>query len=79
MTIKELLDEYLDGKVTAIKAIRRLSGIFTPNTAVDTLALICSITRVEEGDLDKETFKEVWMERAHSPGKKDDNTIGTKS
>lgn len=62
MTIKELLEDYLSGKTTAIKAIRALSGAFHPEQAVNILALVCSITRVEEGDLDKETFRSMFLE-----------------
>ena len=60
MTIKQLLEEYLEGKQSAIHVIRTLSGMFDPNHAVGILTLICAITRAEEGDLDKETFKEVY-------------------
>lgn len=59
--MKELLEQYLSGEVTAISVIRRLSGIFRPEAAIALLTLICSITRVEEGDLDKETFRELWI------------------
>lgn len=58
--MKELLLQYLNGETSAIKTIRTLSGIFNPDHAVSILAIICSITRVEEGDMDKETFKEVF-------------------
>jgi len=61
MTLKELLEKYLEGKVTAVRTIRALSGVFNPDQAVDILTLICSITRVEEGDLDKETFRHIWL------------------
>jgi hypothetical protein len=60
MTIKSLLDEYIDGHQTAIRTIRTLSGMFEPKHAIAILTLICAITRVEEGDLDKETFKEIY-------------------
>ena len=58
--MKELLLKYLNGEISAIKTIRTLSGAFNPDHAVSILAIICSITRVEEGDMDKETFKEVF-------------------
>lgn len=58
--MKELLDSYITKKVSAISTIRRLSGMFRPEQAVTALTLICSITRVEEGDLDIETFKKIW-------------------
>ena len=60
MTIKSLLDDYLDGKYTAINTIRTLSGMFDPKHAIAILTLICAITRVEEGDLDKEDFREIY-------------------
>lgn len=61
MSLKVLLQDYLDGKVTAIHVIRRLSGMFDPAHAVTLLSLICAITRIEEGDLDKDTFRSIWM------------------
>lgn len=60
MTLIELLRGYLDGKTPAIEVIRRVSGIFNPESAVDLLTLVNAITRVEQGDLDKETFAKVW-------------------
>lgn len=59
--MKELLNDYLDGKIDAISTIRRLSGIFQPEYALTILTLICSITRVEQGDLDKELFRKLWI------------------
>lgn len=60
MTLAQLLDDYVDGKQNAIHTIRTLSGMFDPKHAITLLTLICAITRVEEGDLDKETFKEIY-------------------
>jgi hypothetical protein len=60
MTLAQLLDDYVDGKQNAIHTIRTLSGMFDPQHAITLLTLICAITRVEEGDLDKETFKEIY-------------------
>jgi hypothetical protein len=67
MTLKDLLEEYLDGKRDAISVIRTLSGMFDPANATDLLVLICAVTRIEQGDLDKDTFRSVWL------GEKDDN------
>lgn len=58
--MKELLLKYINGETDAISVIRTLSGMFNPDYAVDILAIICSITRVEQGDMDKETFKSVF-------------------
>lgn len=58
MTFDELLEEYITQTITAIEAIRMLSGIFDPETAVDLLVVINQITRVEQGDLDREDLKE---------------------
>ena len=69
MTLKELLEEYVSGKTDAISVIRTLSGMFNPDHAVALLTLICAITRVEQGDLDKETFVALWL-------KKDENEKG---
>ena len=63
MTILELVEEYLDGKKDAISVIRTISGMFNPDIAVNLLALICAITRVEQGDLDKETMRSVWLKK----------------
>lgn len=60
MSLKDTLQEYIDGKTDAISVIRMLSGMFNPDYAVNILALVCAITRVEQGDLDKETFKQMW-------------------
>lgn len=60
MKITDLLNEYLEGKTSAVETIRMLSGIFNPDTAVDLLTLINAVTRVELGDLDKDTFRSVW-------------------
>lgn len=61
MSILDLLNEYLEGKTNAIGTIRRLSGMFNPDHAVTLLTLICAITRVEEGDLEKDMFRDLWM------------------
>jgi hypothetical protein len=34
--------------------------MFNPDHAVDILTIICQITRIEQGDLDKETFKSMY-------------------
>lgn len=60
MTIKELIAQYLNKEISAIEAIRRVSGVFNPDAAVDLLALINQITRHEQGDLDTRTFKAVY-------------------
>lgn len=61
MTIRDLLEEYLQGKLDAISLIRRISGAFDPDHAIDLLSLVCFITRVEQGDLDKDTFRKLWL------------------
>lgn len=58
--MKELINDYIEKKISAISAIRTLSGMFNPDHAVTILSLICSIARVEEGDLELETFKKIW-------------------
>jgi len=57
--VKDLLVSYLDGRNDAISVIRTMSGMFNPDNAVNILSVICMITRVEQGDLDKETFRKV--------------------
>jgi hypothetical protein len=58
--MRELLNNYLAGKINAIETIRTLSGMFNPDHAIAILSIICNITRIEQGDLDKETFKELY-------------------
>jgi hypothetical protein len=58
--MKELLTNYIEQKTDAISVIRTLSGMFNPDYAVDILAIICAITRVEQGDMDRATFKAVF-------------------
>lgn len=60
MTLIDVLNQYIEGKSNAISTIRKISSVFDPQSAVDLLALINSITRHELGDMDKNTFKEVW-------------------
>lgn len=60
MTIVQALQEYASGKTTAIKLIRSMTGIVKAETAVDILALINQITRVEEGDMDMQIFKDIY-------------------
>lgn len=59
--MRELLERYLKGETDAISVIRTCSGMFDPKYAITLLTLICSITRVEQGDLDKETFRSLWL------------------
>lgn len=55
--MKELLEKYLNKEITAIHTIRTLSGIVNPDYAIDILVIVCQITRMEEGDLDADTFR----------------------
>jgi len=58
--MKELMRQYFMGELDAISLIRMLSGMFNPKNATSLLTLICTITRHEQGDIDTETFNEVW-------------------
>ena len=69
MTLIELCEEYLEGKRTAINVIRTISGMFNPDHAVHLLTFVCAITRIEEGDLDKDTFRKIYL----GQGKEDEN------
>ena len=60
MSIKEALEQYLRKEITAIELIRLLSGTVNPEQALDVIALINQISRHELGDLDTETFKQIW-------------------
>jgi len=59
VTIKDAFQQYADKKLTAIKLIRQMTGMINPDFAVDIVALVNQVTRVEDGDLDMETFKEM--------------------
>lgn len=58
--MKKLLLDYAEQKTDAITVIRTLSGMFHPEHAIDILSIICQITRVEQKDLDRETFKSMF-------------------
>ena len=60
MTMKEMMFKYFTGELDPIQMIRNLSGMFDPKHAVSLLTLICTITRHEQGDIDTETFINVW-------------------
>lgn len=66
MTIADLAKSYLKGETTAINFIRTLSGMFNPDHAISILTIICAITRIEEGDLDKDTFWKVYLKQEDS-------------
>jgi hypothetical protein len=61
MTIIDLLTQYSEGKREAIQVIRDMSGMFDPKHAVTLLTYVCAVTRVEQGDLDMECFREVYL------------------
>jgi hypothetical protein len=58
--MKQLLLDYANGKNNAISVIRTLSGMFNPDHAVGLLSIVCAITRVEQGDLDRDLFKQLY-------------------
>lgn len=60
MDIKAIFETYFKKQIDAITLIRTVSGIFEPKQAVNLLALINSICRLEQGDLDVKTFREIW-------------------
>jgi hypothetical protein len=61
MTIRQLLKSYSIGETDAVSAIRMLSGVIDPEKTIAHLAVICQITRVEHGDLEMTTFKEMYF------------------
>jgi len=69
MTLQSLLEDYINGRSDAITTIRTISGVFNPEISTNLLALICSITRVEQGDLSKEIFIEMFYDGDHYEGK----------
>jgi hypothetical protein len=58
--MKDLLQRYCNIEISAIQLIRALTGIINPDTAIDILALVNQIARLELGDLDLETFKQMY-------------------
>jgi len=58
--MKKLLLDVADGRTTAVRAIREISGAFNPDHAVELLAIICAITRLVEGDMTTEDFKSIF-------------------
>lgn len=60
MTLGDLINEYADGKKDAITTIRTLTAMFNPDFAIDVLALVNQITRVEQGDLDRDLFRDLY-------------------
>ncbi len=60
MTLKAALQNYVDKKQTALELIGGMTGMFNPQAAIDLLALINQITRLESGSLDMETFKSIY-------------------
>jgi hypothetical protein len=60
MTIKAALQEYVSKKTTALQLIGSMTGMFNPDMAIDILALINQITRVESGDMDLQIFKDMY-------------------
>jgi hypothetical protein len=61
MSIKDLFEDYFAKKIDAIQAIRTLSAMFVPSHAVSILVMINQITRIEQGDLDEETFRSLYF------------------
>ena len=72
MTVNELLLSYIEGETDAISAIRALSGIFDPNVAINYLVIICQITRIEQGDLEKDLFVKLYKLKENEEGEKDE-------
>lgn len=60
MTLGDLLKQYFNKEISAIKLIRTLTGMFDPDHAIDILAITNQICRHEEGDIDTETFKSIY-------------------
>ena len=67
MTIIDLLEDYSNGTRTAIQVIRDMTGIFNPEHAASILPFVCAITRVEQDDLDMETFRTVYLKLPKRP------------
>jgi hypothetical protein len=64
--MRELLEKYIKGETNAIALIRVLTGIVRMENVIDILAIINMVTRVEQGDLDKETFKSILLKESEN-------------
>lgn len=59
MTIKDKFQQFANKEITAVQLIRDMTGIINPEFAVDIIALVNQVTRVELGDLEMDLFKEM--------------------
>lgn len=59
MTIKDKFQQFANKEITAVQLIRDMTCIVNLEHAVDVIALINQVTRVELGDLEMDLFKEM--------------------
>ena len=59
MSIRELLEEYIEGSRDGIDVIRMMTGAFNEKSMMSILVLVNQVTRCEQGDLSKEVFGEL--------------------
>ena len=60
MSIKELFQDYIDGKATGYETIATLTGIIDTKHAIVALAMVNQLARLESGQMDRETFIAVY-------------------
>lgn len=60
MTIKDALQGYVDKKMTGYELIGDMTAMINPEQAIDILALVNQVTRIERGTLDLPTFKAMY-------------------
>lgn len=60
MTIKDALQGYVDKKLTGYELIGDITAMIRAETAIDILALVNQITRLERGTMDLATFKAMY-------------------
>ena len=60
MSIKDLLQDLVNEKLTGYEVIRIITGMIDPDQAINIIALVNQITRFCIGDMDKEYFIEAY-------------------
>jgi len=60
MTIKDLFQDYLDGKESFPQTVRMLTGIVEKDRVFSILAMVNQLSRLELGDMDRDTFIEIY-------------------
>ena len=69
MTIKDLFQKYINKEASLAETIGALTGIIDPEQAVNIIAMVNQLSRVELGTMDRETFISVYgLEKSEDEG-----------